>query len=321
MNCLYCGTQINPKIASQEEINYSWHSRCIKNFFDTTSMPTIDISEKSLQALVEENVNKGFTVAGVQKKISLHLSFVDKPRLTLVNYPTGYILKPQVKEFQNLPEAEFLVMKMAALTGIKTVPCALIKINNDIAYITKRIDRKQSNGTIQLLAMEDFCQLDQRLTQDKYKSSYERCAKVIMKYSHQSGLDLTEFYLRLIFSFIVGNSDMHLKNFSLIEEEQSSQKYMLSPAYDLLPINILMPEDTEEFALTMNGKKRNLRRNDFLKFANTCQIPNNVANNLINLVLSKELVYYDMCDKSLLSDTLKSNLKNLIGNRINRLKN
>lgn len=319
MNCLYCGKRIDPARASKEEIAHSWHQRCIKNFFSTSSMPIIDISESSLLSLVDENVNKGLTVTGVQKKLSLHLSADDAPRLTLVNYPTGYILKPQVNEFETLPEAEFLIMNMAKQTGIQTVPHALIKICDDIAYITKRIDRPSDNDSVVFLAMEDFCQLEQRLTQDKYRSSYERCAKVIKHYSSQPILDLSELFLRLVFSFAVGNSDMHLKNFSLIEKEMASQTYILSPAYDLLPVNVLMPEDKEDFALTMNGKKRNIRRNDFLKFAKEADIPDNVASNLIQKVISYEQKYYDMCDESLLSDRLKSDLKNLIKNRIQKL--
>ena len=105
------------------------------------------------------------------------------------------------------------------------------------------------------LAMEDFCQLDLRLTQDKYRGSYERCAKIILGYSSRKGFDMTELFMRLVFSFLVGNSDIHLKNFSLIKTDEGSGKYVLSPAYDLLCVNVIMPEDNEQFALTMNGKK------------------------------------------------------------------
>ena len=122
-------------------------------------------------------------------------------------------------------------------------------------------------------AMEDFCQLDEMLTQDKYKGSYERCAKLIKKYSSIPALDMAELFLRLVFSFAVGNSDMHLKNFSLIETAPESGVYVLSPAYDLLSVNLVMPEDKEQFALPMNGKKTNLRRKDFLIFADTAGDP------------------------------------------------
>lgn len=236
MNCLCCG---KPLLGEKEA---GWHKICIKKFFDTRQIPEIEIDEKTLDKLAAESTNSGFTVPGVQKKLSLHLfSENHKSKLTLVNYPTGYILKPQVAEFEALPEAEQLVMTMADIAGISTVPHALLKGKNSFAYITKRVDRLFQNGQMEMLAMEDFCQLDLRLTQDKYKGSYERCAKVINRYSSRKGLDMTELFIRLVFSYIVGNSDMHLKNFSLIETSAGNGKYILSPAYDLLPVNVIMP--------------------------------------------------------------------------------
>lgn len=230
MNCFCCGKPL------KAEYDSGWHKACIKRFFGTAHIPEIEIDEKTLESLAVQSTSKGFTVPGVQKKLSLHLSTDNhNPRLTLVNYPTGYILKPQVKEFECLPEAEQLVMTMADATGISTVPHALIKSGDNLAYITKRIDRVFLKTDIKMLAMEDFCQLDLRVTADKYKGSYERCAKVIGRYSSQIGLDMSELFMRLVFSFVVGNSDMHLKNFSLIETDEASNTFVLSPAYDLLP--------------------------------------------------------------------------------------
>ena len=227
----------------------------------------------------------------------------------MVNYPTGFILKPQVDEFEALPEAEQLVMCMADIVGIVTVPHALIQNNGSYAYITKRIDRKISKDNVQLIAMEDFCQLDLRLTQDKYKGSYERCAKIVDKYSSRQGLDMTELYLRIVFSYVVGNSDMHLKNFSLIETEEGSGEYILSPAYDLLPVNLIMPEDKEQFALTMNGKKQNIRRKDFLIYAEKCGISKVSAEKMIESIVKKKDKFINMCMESLLPEHLK-NVKN-----------
>ena len=116
-------------------------------------------------------------------------------------------------------------------------------------------------------SMEDFCQLSGRLTQDKYRGSYERCAEIIRKHSVRFGFDLSEFFFRLVVCFVTGNSDMHLKKFSLVEKTPGQRDFVLSPAYDLLPVNIIMPEDPEETALTLNGKKSNLRRKDFLALA------------------------------------------------------
>ena len=310
MNCLCCGKPLKTDDGTR------WHKACIRRFFGTATLPDIKIDEDTLTALALENTGKGVTVPGVQKKLSLHLlSDTTSPRLTLVDYPTGYILKPQVADFEALPQAEHLVMSMADATGIATVPHALICQNGEIAYLTKRIDRRFGKNSVELLAMEDFCQLDRRLTEDKYRGSYERCAKVIRQYSSRKQLDLSELFLRLVFSYVVGNSDMHLKNFSLIEPEVGSGRYVLSAAYDLLPVNVVMPEDTEEFALAMNGKKRNLCKKDFLVFADACGIQKNAAEKMIAKVLSMKERYLLLCEESLLPDRLKQRFAALMEKR------
>ena len=315
MNCFCCGKPL------KTENDNGWHKACIKRFFGTAHIPEIEIDEKALESLAAQSTSKGLTVPGVQKKLSLHLSTDNhNPRHTLVNYPTGYILKPQVKEFECLPEAEQLVMCMAEATGISTVPHALHKSGDKLAYITKRIDRVFEKTETKMLAMEDFCQLDLRVTADKYKGSYERCAKVIGRYSSQIGLDMAELFMRLVFSFVVGNSDMHLKNFSLIETGESSNTYVLSPAYDLLPVNVIMPEDTEEFALALNGKKTHIRKKDFFVFAEECGISKASAEKMIAKIVSMKPKYIDMCNGSLLPYHLKERFAELIEQRCRILK-
>ena len=320
MKCLCCGKEFTPK-ASVEEVESGWHKKCVKAFFGSNKLPLLDISEETLKRLAEESTNKGFTVPGVQKKLSLHLTSENSPRLTLVNYPTGYIFKPQTEEYETLPEAEYLIMQMAKQVGIKTVPFALIKMNSsgELAYITKRIDRVQDGDKRQMLAMEDFCQLEERLTEDKYKGSYERCAKVIKKYSSMVVFDLTELYLRLVFSYVIGNSDMHLKNFSMIEKEEGSSQYVLSAAYDLLPVNAIMPEDEEEFALTMCKKKRKIKRKDFLAFAEEIGIEKITAEKLLTKVIKEKETLLAMTDDSYLTETMKIRLKEIISKRISSL--
>ena len=313
MNCLCCGKPL--KTDSQNQ----WHKSCIKSFFGTSKFPDIDVSEEILNQLAIDSTTKGYTVPGVQKKLSLHLTTDSEPRLTLVNYPTGYILKPQTQEYSSLPETEYLVMQMAKASGIKTVPFALIKLpsqNNAFAYITKRIDRE--NG--QILAMEDFCQLEGRLTEDKYRGSYERCGKIVSKYSVNSGLDLAEMFFRIIFSFAVGNSDMHLKNFSLIETSQQSEEYVLSAAYDMLSTNVVIPEDTEQLALTTNGKKHNLHRKDFLILAETIGINPKSAEKIIDKIVKMIPAYIEMCKASYMPDDMKDALEKLMTERIEALR-
>ncbi len=161
MRCLCCGKEIIK--ATEEEMTSGWHKKCIVKFFGTTTLPEIDVNKQQLENLIKKTVTKGLVVPGVQKKMSLHLSKEDNiPRLTLVNYPTGYICKPQSTEYPALPEAEFLVMKLAETMGIRTVPNALIRMsgqkNKPFAYITRRVDRVITGEKPQMFAMEDFCQ-------------------------------------------------------------------------------------------------------------------------------------------------------------------
>lgn len=267
--CLCCGNLL-------DDSGSHYHLSCIKKFFGTKDLPAIELKKENLEDLAERSVKTGKTVAGVQKKLSLHLeSSAGRSRLTLVGYPAGYILKPESSEFQKLPQSEFVAMKLAELWKIKTVPNALFQMaDGSLAYIAKRIDR-----TGEKIAMEDFCQLGERLTEDKYKGSYEQCGKIISKYSAMPVADKSDFFNRLLFCFIIGNNDMHLKNFSLIETAGSV--FVLSAAYDLVSVQIVNPEDTEEMALTLNGKKRNLKKSDFLHLAENLGLNEKAAHRMI----------------------------------------
>ncbi len=318
MRCLCCGKEIKEN-ASEEEKRNGWHRRCVKSFFGTNKLPVLDLDEQELIHLAEKLVHNGMTVAGVQKKMSLHLSKDPEYRLTIVDYPSGYILKPQTKEYPNLPEYEDLVMRMASPAGIRTVPHALMKTGDGFAYITARVDRRPVKGEMQMYAMEDFCQLSWRMTEDKYKGSYERCAGLIKKYAEHIGLDLAEFYLRVLFSFATGNSDMHLKNFSLREMTPGGRDFILSEAYDLLPVNIVLPADQDETALTVNGKKRNLRRKDFLILAEHCDLTRKTAEKMIARLVSREGAFRDEIRNSFLPEEKKEEMENFVVGRLQRL--
>lgn len=318
MKCLCCGKVIT-KNASESEKKWQWHKKCIKKFFHTEEMPVLDITKDQLEALANKTVNEGLTVPGVQKKLSLHLSSDLNARLTIVDYPTGYILKPQTEEFQNMPEFEDLAMRLAEIMGIQTVPHALIKMNDEYAYITKRIDREITEKEIKLYAMEDFCQLSYRLTQDKYKGSYEQCGRIIKKYSITPGLDMSELFLRVLGSFVMGNSDMHLKNFSLKETEPGNRQFQLSKAYDMLPVNIIMPEDKEQLALTINGKKRNIHKKEFRLLAESCEIPANAAQRMMKKICSLQARLLKQVEEAYLAEEQKEKVKELISERIEAL--
>lgn len=308
--CLCCGKPI------KSESQKGWHLSCIKKFFGTTKLPELEVTSDKLKELALLSVSNRIAVTGVQKKMSLHLTSGKNivPRLTAVNYPSGYILKPQTEDYPELPQAENLVMNMASVLKIPVVPHALITLkDNSLAYITKRIDRNKNEKN----PMEDFCQLSERLTEDKYKGSYEQCGKIIKSYSEFYGLDEVDFFNRIIFCFVTGNSDMHLKNFSLIKQ---NEKWSLSPAYDLLPVNIVNSKDTEETALNLNGKKSNIKRSDFLSLAESLGINSKSAEKILERAIAKEESLVELITQSLLSDDLKNKFTELLKERCGRLR-
>lgn len=151
-------------------------------------------------------------------------------------------------------------MHLAELLKIETVPHSLIRFSDgELCYITRRIDRTDDGLKV---AMEDMCQLSERLTEDKYKGSHERIAKIIAQYSGAAGLDLVKYWEQVVFAFVIGNADMHLKNYSLYSPD--GETFQLTPAYDLLSTKLVMPEDTEELAITLCGKKKKLKRDNFV---------------------------------------------------------
>lgn len=256
MKCLHCY-----KPLSDGEVDY--HKGCARRIFESAIVPVLPYTRANIKELAREIVAASTTVTGVQAKLSLDVSrgkAGDAQRFTIVGLWGKYILKPQTDRFANLPENEDLTMHMAEAAGIKTVPHSLIRFaDGELCYITRRIDRTRQGGKI---AMEDMCQLSERLTEDKYKGSYERIAKLIRQHSAAPLLDVVNFWEVVVFSWLTGNADMHLKNFSLY---RPADNYMLAPAYDLLSTALAMPEDDEELALTLNGKKKRIRRNDFEK--------------------------------------------------------
>lgn len=259
MKCLYCYKKL-------ENGEIDFHPACSRKIFGTTQPPLLPYAEDQLLELGNEVIKSQVAVTGVQPKLSLDIEkAIDKKdpkktpqRFTIVGLWGSYILKPPTKQYPQLPELEDLTMHLAELASIETVPHSLIKMQSgSLAYITKRIDRQRK----QKLHMEDMCQLTERLTEDKYKGSYEQIGKIILKHSANPVLDLINFFEQVIFSFLTGNADMHLKNFSLIE--QPGTGFILAPAYDMVASALVVKGDEEELALNLNGKKRKLKRKDF----------------------------------------------------------
>ena len=312
--CLFCYQEL-------EEGQRDFHPACAKKFFGKAEVPILPYSRSNINDLAREAVLSRTAVTGVQSKLSMDVNKggKDEPdRLTIVGLWGRYILKPKSEDFPWLPEVEDLTMHLASIAKIKVVPHTLIRFSDgELTYLTKRIDR-DNRGT--KLLMEDMCQISERLTADKYKSSYENIAKMIRKFSSAPMLDLVNFWEVVMFSWITGNSDMHLKNFSLIEESSGSRVFKLSPAYDLLPVNVILPSDKDQMALTVNGKKRNIRRKDFLELADKISLNKTAATKILMRVVKSRDTLLKICDDSLLSPQDKIKVHALIQTRCEILK-
>ena len=249
--CLICALETEP---GQE-----YHSRCCVDFFGSFPAPIIEWSLSDLKEQAVHSILSRITIAGVQKKLSLGIEKKGKDaRFIIVGLWGSFILKPPVDEYPFLPENEDTIMRLAALVDIPVVPHAMIRLaSGELAFISRRIDRDAKG---QKIAMEDFCQLSERLTEDKYKGSIERIGKLIRRYSVYPGLDTIDLFERAVFNYLCANGDMHLKNYSMIE---MSEGMRLSPAYDLVSTALAIPDDPEESALTVNGKKSRLLKGDF----------------------------------------------------------
>jgi serine/threonine-protein kinase HipA len=317
MRCLYCYNELEPG-------QIDFHPACSRKFFGKSQPPILPYTEEQMLELGEKVIKSQVAVTGVQPKLSLDIEKTTKEntetktpqRFTIVGLWGSYILKPSTKQYPDLPEVEDLTMHLAELAGISTVPHSLIRLKNgSLAYITKRIDRVNKSK----LHMEDMCQLTERLTEDKYKGSYEQIAKAILKHSENPGLDLINFFEQVIFSFLTGNADMHLKNFSLINQPQTG--YVLAPAYDMVASALIVKGDTEELALNLNGKKRKLGRKDFDSFLSSFKILDERAiRNLYQKFSMSIEKWNQFIPQSFLSEKLKQHYKNLIHDKASKLK-
>lgn len=240
------------------------HAVCCRRLFAGSQPPKLPFTWSDLNAAAGKVIRSHVSVPGVQPKLSLHLEDDGKHgggQLTVVGLEGGYILKPPVERFPEMPELEHLTMRMATCFGIETATCGLIEMQDrKRALIVRRMDRVGSRK----LPMEDMAQLTDRLTEEKYRGSLETVGKTILRHCTNPGLDLLRFFDLTLFCFLTGNADMHLKNFSLLRRHHG--EIHLAPAYDLLPTTLLLPKDREESALTLNGRKRKLRATDFRQF-------------------------------------------------------
>ena len=306
--CLYCYKPL-------EEGQKDFHPQCAKKFFGVQETPMLEYRHEDLDELAEQIVRAQTALTGVQPKLSLNLDkHEDSNRLTIVGLWGDYIFKPQTDNYPQLPENEDLTMHLAEAAKINVVPHSLIRLaDGRLGYITKRIDRTTDG---QKIDMEDMCQLTLHPTEYKYRSSYEQIAKTIVQHCDTPKLALVNYMQLLLFCFVTGNNDMHLKNFSLYRPADS---YQLAPAYDLVNVSIANPNNKEELALTLSGRKNKLKLDYFLQAAATMGLEEKVVLRLIanmNKALPK---WKTLIHSSFLSEDMKKAYEDTIVKRLERL--
>ena len=309
--CLCCYQPLN-----EGEVDY--HPRCAKRFFGQSVAPSLPYTRKDINKLAQVVVESRTTVTGVQAKLSMDLEHDANgraQRLTIVGVMGRYILKPQTERFECLPEMEDLTMHLAEIARIPTVPHALIRFaDGELNYITRRIDRTDDGRK---LPMEDMCQLSGKLTEQKYQASYELIAKLIERYSSVPKFDIVNYWEQVVFSWIVGNADMHLKNFSLFSEKPG--KYVLTPTYDQVSTAIVMPEDTDQLALPLNGFQKKLLSMDFAQAMETSGLNRQMIERIFNRFIPLKEKWFACIDDSFISPQQKIQFKDLISQRIETL--
>ena len=294
--CLYCYKPLNGE--------RDFHEKCSMEFFGTPTPPVLPYSMEQMAELAKDIVDRSVTIPGVQAKLSLSLvkkiGENSETRLTIVGALGGnYILKPPSDNYPEMPQNEHITMRIAQAFNISVVPSSLVRLaSGELSYITKRIDRTEDGQKIHML---DMFQITEAF--DKYKSSMEKVGRALHSYSQNTMLDKIFYFELALFCFLTGNNDMHLKNFSMI---RGLSNWLLAPAYDLLNVAILLPEDKEEMALSLDGKKKNLTRTNFIDFAKGLGLTDKQIESTFKRMLKNKPKATALVDISFLSDGTKT---------------
>jgi len=258
------------------------------------------------------NRAKKLSIQGVQPKLSASISVVEQ-EFKIVDQFGTYIIKPQNDIFPELPENEDLTMRMAMFLGIN-VPLHGMVYGKDgsLSYFIKRFDRY---GKGKKYATEDFAQLTGNTRETKYRFSMEKLVPVIEEFCTFPVVEKVEFFKRIVFCFVTGNEDMHLKNFSLITK---NGKTTLAPAYDLLNSSIAINSPEEEIALTLKGKKSNLKASDFVEYyaKERLQLNEKTIDTILQDMFQAKQKWKDLISISFLSDDMKEKYNHLLEHRM-----
>lgn len=292
-------------------INYT--DKQLRAMFGKPILPTIPISLEQISTEAQKLAGK-LSISGVQPKLSVRL---EGDKLLPVAKDGQYILKPQTQQFAELPQNEYLCMQMGRKFGLNTAESILLELSDGtLAYLVKRFDRFKKGTHMEKLSCEDMHQI--LGGPNKYAGSSEQIAKIIKQYCTFAPLELQRFFEISIFNFAIGNGDAHRKNFSLLTNEKGI--VALSPVYDLVSSRLVLPEEGDEIALTINGKQNRLTKNDFKDFAENIGVDASYAKNRIIELLVLQDDFSDMINKSTLTLRLRQKLTEILTERLSRLK-
>jgi len=255
---------------SEEE---RYHPACLKRLFGAGRLPSLDIDTSKLHTAALAMVGHT-SLSGIQKKISLGLDS-RKATLTVMAEGGAYIFKPQTGTYPAIPENEHVTTRIAELVGIPTAASGLLELSDGTrAFIIRRFDRREDGTKVH---QEDFCQLAGEPPKNKYTGSAERCVKIIRQFATEPLIELRKLFRLMLFTWWSGNGDMHLKNFSVLIDEQGIVR--LTPAYDLVATQLVIPDDP--LALPVGGKNQKLTRGDWLRFGGYAGLPKKAAARVI----------------------------------------
>jgi serine/threonine-protein kinase HipA len=294
--CLACLDSLGSDAAAET------HAKCARALFGTSSVPPIELDPDRLYLFGQEMAGR-ITLSGVQSKVALGWH---QRTLRVRAEDSAFILKPQSNAFPQLPENEHVCLLLAKILRLDVARAGLVRLRNgSLALVARRFDRRDDGSRV---PMEDFCQLVEKLPRDKYDGSAELCARIVRRYSSEPGVDLLRVFRQVLFSWWIGNGDLHLKNLALLTATPGMPK--LSPAYDLLSTGTVIPGDA--LALPVGGKRSRLDRTDWIAFAEYCGLGARLADREIDGLLAGEAAALELVETSFLDGELRARLGEIL---------
>jgi serine/threonine-protein kinase HipA len=283
----------------------------------STGLKTLKDLEYTADEQRKEAYNRAsmMSIQGVQPKLSAVLNFKEE-KFEIVDKSGKYILKPQHGIFPEMPENEDLTMRLASEVGLEIPQHGLIwSKDNSLTYFIKRYDRKGHNDKI---PVEDFAQLAGLNRDTKYEYSMEKVVKIIDSYCTFPAIEKIKLFKLTIFNYLIGNEDMHLKNFSIITQDGKSS---LSPCYDLVNSTIEYKKQDEEIALPLKGMKKKLTRNQLINYfgKERCELTDKSIDKVLETISLSVPKWKELINNSFLSQEMKDKYQTLLETRLNNL--